>query len=224
MNARHEFKHNLNYADYFFLRGRLRAVFPHDENTNEQGEYLIRSLYFDTPSDTALREKLDGVNDREKFRIRFYNGDTSFLRLERKAKHNGLCYKSSTAITEQEAQALVDGDLDWMKKRDDPLLWALYSRMCGRLLAPKTIVDYIREPFIFAPGNVRITLDRALHTGLHCTDFMNMEVPMVPVEGTATLLEVKYDNFLPHIVADVIHMNNRSASAFSKYANCRVYG
>lgn len=224
MNARHETKHSLNYADYLVLRSRLRAVFPHDGNADESGEYLIRSLYFDTPGDTALREKIDGINDREKFRIRFYNGDTSLIRLERKAKKNGLCYKTATAITREEAQAIARGDIAWIRERDDPLLWALYSRMTGALLAPKTIVDYIREPFVYRPGNVRITLDRSLHTGLGCVDFLNMDVPMVPVEGAPVLLEIKYDAFLPRLVTDILHMDNRSAAAFSKYANCRIYG
>ena len=86
---RHEWKHFINYADLLSIRARLRAVAvpdPHAEN----GIYRIRSLYFDNLGDKALREKIDGVNMREKFRIRYYNGDTSFINLEKKSKRNGL--------------------------------------------------------------------------------------------------------------------------------------
>lgn len=74
------------------LRARLRAVMAWDEHS-VNGKYEIRSLYFDNLADRALREKIDGVNSREKFRVRYYNGDTSFILLEKKSKCSGLCSK-----------------------------------------------------------------------------------------------------------------------------------
>ena len=82
---RHEWKHEINFSDRITIRQRLRAIAKPDEHA-ENGHYTIRSLYFDTPGDKALREKLDGVNRREKFRIRYYNGDTSLVHLEKKCK------------------------------------------------------------------------------------------------------------------------------------------
>ncbi|MDL2318595.1 polyphosphate polymerase domain-containing protein [Eubacteriales bacterium OttesenSCG-928-A19] len=224
MGARHEFKHALNHQDYLILRSRLRAVLEHDENTNENDEYLVRSLYFDTPSDKALREKIDGVNNREKFRIRYYNGNPSFIRLEKKSKRNGLCYKASTRVDADEARRIIEGDLDWMKGHGDPLLLELYAKMTGTLLRPRTIVDYIREPFIYRPGNVRITLDRQIRTGLSSTRFLDADVAMVSVGDTTALLEVKYDAFLPAFIQDLLQIGDRKAAAFSKYAACRIYG
>ncbi|MBR5534493.1 MAG: molecular chaperone, partial [Ruminiclostridium sp.] len=60
MNLRHEWKHRLSPGDLPILRARLRAVMTPDPHA-VGGSYHIRSLYFDTPADTALREKLDGV-------------------------------------------------------------------------------------------------------------------------------------------------------------------
>ena len=108
MKYRHEWKHEINYADLLTLRLRLSAVMKRDEHAIG-GIYRIRSLYFDNLSDKALREKIDGVNVREKFRIRYYNGDASFIVLEKKSKITGLCAKDSCRITEDEAQKLVDG-------------------------------------------------------------------------------------------------------------------
>lgn len=224
MTARHEFKHGINFGEYQVLRSRLRALLPHDANVNGQGEYHIRSLYFDTPTDRALREKIDGVDNRTKFRIRFYNGDTSFMRLEKKAKRHGLCYKDSIPLTAGEAERILLGDVAFLKARGESLAMELYSQMTGSLLRPRTIVDYVREPFCYVPGNVRITLDRDIRTGLGRADFMNMQVPMLPAGDTAYLLEVKYDAFLPQVVEDLLQLGDRRASAFSKYAACRMYG
>ena len=223
MKFRHEWKYEINPADMHFLRKRLQTVMKPDEHA-VNGAYLIRSLYFDTPADTALREKLDGVNRREKFRIRYYNGDTSCIHLEKKSKLNGLGNKQIANLSKQEAQQIVDGNLEWMPFSDRPLVQELYSKMTFKQLRPKTIVDYTREPFVYAPGNVRITLDYNIRTGLSCTDFLNPDCVTIPAGDPTIILEVKWDTFLPSIIRDIIQMENRNPSAFSKYALCRIYG
>ena len=220
---RHEWKHPISAADMLVLRQRLRAVMRPDDNAVD-GRYFVRSLYFDTPSDTALREKLDGVNRREKFRIRLYNQDTGFIRLEKKSKLAGLGNKQSTLLTPRQAQSIVDGDLDWMRYCQDGLVQELYSKMRTQQLRPKTIVDYTREPFVYPPGNVRVTLDYDIRTGLSCTDFLNPDCPTVPAGDSPVILEVKWDAFLPDVIRSAIQLEGRRVSAFSKYAQCRIYG
>ena len=220
---RHEWKHPISYADMLDLRQRLRAVMQPDIHA-VNGKYRIRSLYFDTPADTALREKLDGVNFREKFRIRYYNRDTSLIHLEKKTKLAGLGNKQSADLTAEQAQKIVDGDLDWMLSSDHGLIRELYAKMRTQQLGPKTIVDYTREPFVFAPGNVRVTLDYDIRTGLYCTDFLNPDCPTIPAGDRSVILEVKWDEFLPDIIRSAVQMEGRHATAFSKYAQCRIYG
>ncbi|MCR5630796.1 MAG: polyphosphate polymerase domain-containing protein [Atopobiaceae bacterium] len=220
---RHEWKHVLNYADLLTLRHRLGAVMERDPHA-VNGKYHIRSLYFDNPDDKALREKIDGVNIREKFRIRLYNWDTSLIKLEKKSKRNGLGTKYSANLTEEEAQKIVDGNLDWMIASDKPLVQELYCKMCYQRLEPKTIVDYTREPFIFRPGNVRVTLDYDIRTGQERTDFLDPEVVTIPAGDVPILVEVKWDEFLPTIIRDAVTLPDRRVGSFSKYAQCRVYG
>ena len=136
---RHEWKHELNTADLIVLRSRLRAVMESDPHAVD-GKYHIRSLYFDTPDDKALREKLDGVNLREKFRIRLYNRDASVIHLEKKGKRSGLGTKFSADLSAEEAQRIVDGDLDWMLSSGRPLVQELYCKMRYQGMRPKTIV------------------------------------------------------------------------------------
>lgn len=223
MKFRHEWKHELNANDMRILRTRLSAVMEKDAHSIN-GLYRIRSLYFDNLYDKALREKIDGVNCREKFRIRYYNGDTSFISLEKKSKINGLCSKESTTISESEAQRIVDGDIDWMKESADNLLVELYSKMKSQGLKPKTIVDYTREAFTYGPGNVRVTLDYDIRTGMHCTDFLNSKAITIPAGQSPIILEVKWDEYLPTIIKDIVILPGRRVSAFSKYAQCRIYG
>ena len=223
MDFRHEWKHEITVSDMIAIRHRLRAVAKIDLNAID-GKYLIRSLYFDNLSDKVLREKLDGVNIREKFRIRYYNGDTSLIRLEKKSKWNGLGSKQSDTLTRDEAQSVVDGELDWMPVSDRPLVQELYSKMKAQGLRPKTIVDYTREPFVYAPGNVRVTLDFNIRTGLNCTDFLNLNCVTIPARDAPVILEVKWDTFLPDIIRDAVQLEGRHTAAFSKYAACRIYG
>ena len=82
MNFRHEWKQEINMSDLIALKPSVRAIMKPDKHA-ANGKYEIRSLYFDNLSDKALREKLDGLSVREKFRIRYYNGDTSFIHLEK---------------------------------------------------------------------------------------------------------------------------------------------
>lgn len=223
MKYRHEFKHEIGYADMLTIRQRLCVVAKKD-NHSINGKYEIRSLYFDNLQDKALREKIDGVNFREKFRIRYYNGDTSFIRLEKKSKINGLCLKNGTNLTCEQAQSIVDGNYDWMRESDDELICEFYTKIILQGLRPKTIVDYTREPFIYAPGNVRVTLDYNIRTGLYCTDFLNPTSVTVPTGNSPIILEVKWDEYLPDIIKDAIQLDNCRSSAFSKYAVCRMYG
>lgn len=220
---RHEWKHVLNVGDLLILRQRLQAIMESDPHATD-GKYQIRSLYFDNLEDKALREKIDGVNMREKFRIRLYNCDPSVIHLEKKSKRNGLGTKYSVSLTAEEAQKIVDRDLDWMLNSDRPLVQELYCKMRYQGMRPRTIVDYSREPFIFRPGNVRVTLDYDIRTGLDCTDFLDPEAITIPAGDAPILVKVKWDEFLPSIIRDAVSISNRRVGSFSKYAQCRVYG
>ena len=223
VKLRHEFKYSIHHGEDLILASRLRKLFPHDKNADSHGSYRVSSLYFDTPYDKALRQKIDGVNHREKFRIRYYNDDLAFIRLEKKYKINGLCGKRSTKVTARQAEQILCGNIDFLLQSGDPLLLELYSKIKGQQLMPKTIVTYDREAFLFTPGNVRITLDRGLRSGLAFLDFLNPALCHTPVSDGRTVLEVKYDEFLPEIVKMAVQIPDTRAGAYSKYAVCRKY-
>lgn len=222
MKFRHELKHEINLSDMITIRQRLRAATLPDPHAVD-GKYFIRSLYFDNISDKALHEKLDGINQREKFRIRFYNGDTTLIHLEKKSKLNGLGSKETAELSAEQANRIANGGYAILKNLPSPLCQELYRKMKTQGLRPKTIVDYTREPFIFPAGNVRVTLDYNIRTGLNCADFLSTDCPTLPVSD-AIILEVKWDEFLPDIIRDLVQLDGRQSGAFSKYAACRIYG
>lgn len=223
-NLRHEYKHLVNEADCLLLRQRLRRVAEPDPHA-QNGQYRIRSLYFDNIDDKVLREKIIGVSNREKFRIRYYNDDFSYIKLEKKSKVKGLCRKDAVRITKEECQHILSGDIDWMLLDENrPLLQELHAKMRYQQLRPATVVDYLREPFIYRPGNVRVTIDSEIRTGLKSDDLFNQNLNSVPiVGGNPRILEVKYDAFLPDVIRDAVQVEDRMVGAFSKYAACRCY-
>ena len=220
---RHELKYQINASDVMAIRRRLQILDKTDPHARV-GRYLVRSLYFDNLEDKALREKVDGVNRREKFRIRCYNGDFSFIHLEKKCKWGALTRKESIPVSEETVQAILQGRKPDGGISPKGLLGELCRKMDMEGLRPKTIVDYVREPFVYGPGNVRVTLDYDIRTGICGTDFLNPDCVMVPSGEPPVILEVKWDAFLPDIIRDAVQLPGRMAGAYSKYAACRIYG
>ena len=225
-NYRHELKFEIPYAEYIAMRWRLKLIMKSDPHTGEDGRYRIRSIYFDNSDDKALREKVDGIAKREKFRIRYYNDDFSFITLEKKMKINNLCLKFDTRITEDECRKILDGDTGWMRTSEDDLIKEFYAKMRYQRLKPRVLVSYVREPFIYQAGNVRITFDSQIRTSLFNQKFLTEKVQDISATDTpqTMLLEVKFDRYLPGIIQDIVQMNGARQQAFSKYGACRRYG
>ncbi len=220
---RHELKYVLRPGDYYALRSRFRAVLHPDPNAGNDGCYSIASLYFDDLADSALIQNYSGVSDREKYRIRLYNGDRRTLHLEKKVKHAGLGTKYSCPLTETQLRSLLDGDYSWMMESGAPLLEELYCRMRNDLLRPKTVVAYRREPYVYGPGNVRVTFDFDIRSSIRATDLLSPQLPLVPASAGTVLMEVKYDSFLPDAVRLILQEGLPRVQAFSKYAACRQF-
>lgn len=219
--GRHELKHRINTADMIQLKARLPYVADTDAHADEQGGYRVRSLYFENYDNKALREKLDGVSRREKFRLRFYNDVRSFIRLEKKCKIGGLCYKESTTISREICDRLIHGDYTPLRDSGDPLMLELYIKQNTQLLRPRYIVDYRRDAYVYRAGNVRVTLDYDIRSSQDPSQFLEPKIVTLPVLDTA-ILEVKYDAFLPELIRGMTALGSRQQAAFSKYAAARM--
>ena len=221
---RHELKYFISPAEMQVLRGILTPSMQLDPNGNENNEYHIRSLYFDTINDDALEEKIAGVGNRKKYRIRIYNFSDKVIKLECKSKYGDLISKQSVTIPRDLAEQLIAGDPEGLQRMRHPLFHDMYREMRINLLRPAVIVDYVREAYIHPAEEVRITFDKTLRTGLYSNDLFNKNIPTYPVfDDPVEILEVKYDEFLPSYIQSMLSGVTAQRSAISKYTWCRRY-
>lgn len=223
---RHELKYCIHYGQYLSLRQRLRTVMQTDSHADLNGRYTIRSIYFDNYKDKALREKTDGILQREKFRIRYYNDDFSRIALEKKQKYNHLCKKDTALLTKLECENILSGDTAWMPDHGKPLVQEFYIKLKQELLKPRVLVSYNREPYLYEAGNVRITFDFDVRTSLFHSLSLRKGIPDVSaadLPGTV-ILEIKYDAYLPEVISHLLQMEEIRQQAFSKYAISRKFG
>ncbi len=218
-NYRHEYKYLASETALKMLEMRLKGIMKKDIHAGESGKYLIRSVYFDDIYDTSFRENADGMDRHEKFRIRAYNADPSFISLEMKIKERGKTKKLSETIDIDIYRQLCFGE-----GKTDPVssMGSLSRKLLTcrktRGLMPKIIVQYEREPYIMDAGNVRVTFDRYISASTHIDRMFEKNACAFPVmpEGVH-LLEVKWDDFLPDVIRNAINNDKLQYTSFSKY-------
>lgn len=224
---RHELKYLIGQRQYLVLKSALTGVLRLDENAARQGgEYAIRSLYFDTVFNSAYYDKLNGVKDRDKYRMRIYNHSGKDIFMECKTKVGNYISKRSVKIPRSLADRLIAADADGLEFTSNGLLRDIFREMRTNLLHPVVIVDYDREPFVHPAEEVRITFDKNLRTGMLSTDIFNPDIPTIPVfDSDLMVLEVKFNRMLPQYIADIISFSCPEAvqTAVSKYTMCRRY-
>ncbi len=220
---RHEDKYYISRSAYVQLKTRLDAGLAKDSHiTHSDGAYFIRSLYFDDYGQSGLLDKVEGVETREKFRIRYYDLQDTFFRLEAKQKLGQLTRKLSATLTREQVQQILGGDLWWMYDEEQPLLRDFYRKARTRLLKPAVMVDYYREAYVFE--DVRITFDNDIRSGRFGFDLFDRRLPTVPILPSDRLvLEVKYDEALPYTVRQLLKSVPLTRCAISKYALCREW-
>ncbi len=223
---RHELKYFISPLEYEVLSRTLDRVLERDPNGDENNEYHIRSLYFDTIFNEAYIDKQDGVKNRDKYRIRIYNFSDRFIRMECKTKVGQLISKRSTPIPRLLAEQLIAGDPTGLERTRSGLLRDVYREMRLNMLHPVVIVDYVREAYLHPVEEVRITFDKQLHTGLGSKDIFNPYVPTIsPFDNGEIILEVKFNRVLPPYIRDLLctHVHSAQISAISKYVWCRRF-
>ena len=214
MRYRHEHKYFLNSHTAAILRGRAAAVMRPDAHSG--GVYTVNNLYFDDCYDSFYFSKLRGIARRDKYRIRFYNGDMSFIKLERKSKDGLLSYKESVCISPEQYEMLHRGDFEFTMTASEPLLEKIGILHRLRNLRPSAEYTYIREAYVYEPGNVRVTLDSRIGE-----DIPGLASGGGAPPGTVGMAEVKFDNFLPSVISGLLGGLPLIRTEMSKY--CYVF-
>jgi len=222
---RHEQKYFINRGTAIELKTRLLQTMDLDEHARRRGgSYHIRSLYFDDAVDSAVRDKLDGVEERKKFRIRIYNFSDREIFLECKQKSGPYIKKYGAKIDRALCDEICAGYWTNLLYHEAPICRELYYQMSCRFLRPSVIVDYVRTPFVAQYQDVRITFDDELRTGVFSTDLFDPNLPTVPaLDSYDLILEVKFNEFLPDYYLRLIQTDYALRSAASKYVICRKF-
>ncbi|WP_238177846.1 polyphosphate polymerase domain-containing protein [Paenibacillus contaminans] len=224
LKFRHELKYYINHHQYQIISRQLKHLLKRDKNADASGEYHIRSLYFDDIDNKALHEKLGGVLEREKYRMRIYNFSDKVIHLEKKIKKNDFISKVKERLTRETADAVLAGNYEVLNVPEKPLLYEAYREMKTRMLRPKVIVDYIREAYVSYAGNVRITFDKNLKTGMNSVDIFNRDLSTIHAyDNNFIVFEVKYDEYLPEYIRTAIQTEGLIRQSNSKYVICRKF-
>lgn len=222
---RHEHKYYLHAYDFMSIRQRISSLLPLDPHSVNPEGYGIRSLYFDHPTDHALYDKVNGVFSREKFRIRIYNGKDDSINLERKSKFGNYVHKESVPMTRAQYDSVLQGEYSAVDGSSQALMRDFYLALVHQGYRPVTIVDYLREAYIYSHGDVRITFDKRLAAGVNSVDLFDPALILTEtLDPALTILEIKYNEFLAEDIRLAASPAASNRSSISKYVICREAG
>lgn len=222
---RHECKYYIHPHEYLALRSRMLPLLALDPNSRGQEGYNIRSLYFDDPLNFALTDKADGIFGREKFRIRIYNGSDATIKLERKSKFGDYVCKEAARLSRADYDRILNGDCSSLQQSSIPVAKDFYRAITHRGFRPTAIVDYTREAYIYDYEDVRITFDKKLSAAINTLDLFSGGLALTEaLEAERSILEIKFNRFLPEPIRLLTRMYAHNRSAISKYQICREVG
>lgn len=220
---RHELKYPATAAQCEILRQRFGAVMKPDLNGGPDGKYRITSLYLDDAYNSGYNDKLLGADTRKKYRIRTYNLSPDKIHLECKYKDTDMVSKRGAWLTREQYESILRGDLTftWDSKYGGTVIEDLGVSHSLARLGPSVIVDYNREAFVNPEGNVRFTIDSGFKVGVFSADMFSNEVQFVPVTDIAAVIELKYDDYLPSFLLDLVQGVNLEQQSVSKFVMCK---
>ena len=220
---RHELKFIVSRAQAEILKNSLNGIMQKDKHL-EGESYNIRSMYFDDMYHTCFFENENGTDPREKFRIRIYDSNASFIRLELKRKQNGMTEKLQCEMTREQVEAVIRGESLGDMKTLPPLMRKFELLRMTRMLRPDIIVDYDRMPYVYNIGNVRVTFDMNVSSSTCFNEFFEKQMPKRPIlQQDMLLVEVKYDELLPEYIENIVKTQANQRTTFSKYYLCKKY-
>ena len=221
---RNELKFIINAHQKNVMANKLSNICQRDSFSDADGGYLISSLYFDDYNQSAFFDKLSGIRDRKKFRIRVYNYQFDVIKLERKIKRENVIEKTHIQLSREEYDTLVGGDASFLRDKDDVVAKDFYLNYRTKNLRPRLVVEYRREAFVYPYGDVRITFDTLLKAGVFQKDLFSNGYMISANPHDQIILEVKYTGYFPDVVRNIIQINNLHKQSSSKYAKCFVVG
>lgn len=220
---RHELKFYIDHADYAHARSVLDVVMKKDPNQENARGYWIRSLYLDDIDDSSVEDKLAGIEDRTKYRLRIYDTAQDWAKLEQKKKLNNYVQKTAVHVSRDEAYEIAAGDYTCLQRRDDRDALTLYVDLVKQYRRPVAIIDYMRDTYCLDYNNIRITFDTQLRASNTDLDLFATDTATLPLlRPEAVIMEIKFNHFLPPWFTQLMQLDGAISSAISKYTISRM--
>lgn len=222
MILRKEIKYRISLSEAYSLQQKLEKIMDADPHNGAEG-YKIRSLYFDSLNDAALKEVLDGVEEKRKLRLRIYNAEIEKVKLEYKCKSDTNGIKKVIKLNAEQAAKMMGGDYGFLEEMDSDLARKIYLRLLSGFYLPRSIVEYRRHAYFYEVGDTRVTLDTEIKGTTMVDSFLEEEIftfPLLPLD--VVVLELKYNDFLPCFIKNLTKEIDRLPRANSKYVLSRL--
>ena len=219
MKYRNEWKYRLKDADVFLVENKLNETLDFDEHSSANNTYSVHSLYFDDYLNSCMNDNEAGLGTRIKWRIRYYDDNKNFIRLEKKEKKNGLCLKRSCQISHDDYQRIMNNDVESIVWDTDELLLKRFCLLImKRVFKPKIVVDYERTAFVEPISNVRITFDKNISVSSDVGSFFDDNYLKYPILDKGNqIMEIKFDDILPNYIKKAAYISSLKQTTFSKY-------
>lgn len=226
MEYRNEIKFKVSDFDLIRIENRLHPLMRPDSHQGPNG-YSIRSMYFDDIYDSCMAEKENGILYRKKYRIRIYDNQPDYIRLEKKTKYDNMTQKTMQPLSMSDYEALLSGNTERLhailSRNKGCLLEEFILKILSYKFSPKCIVEYERFAFTENTGNVRITFDRNIAGSNQIANFFDSVLFTIPImPQTHHILEIKYDELLPHYILQALDLGCLQRQSFSKYYMARA--
>jgi len=220
---RQELKYFINKGDAVQLKNAMSSVMRRDAHSGQSGSYIVSSLYFETLDDQDLEEKLDGIHSRKKFRVRIYNKSTEVIKFETKVKLNTGIEKRSFSIPDDVCEQLVKSNYTPDGADSNMAESFLYLKALG--YKPRVISEYRRTAFYLPFNEIRVTVDENLSSYHNYVDILNLQDrnSYEVYGGEIVCLEVKFSEYLPQFVKDILSSVPAARSSASKYCLSQRY-
>lgn len=222
-SKRKELKYYINYIDYLNIRSRISSVFLKDKNSSENGYYYVRSLYFDNKSNRSYFDKMNGIECRDKYRIRVYNLNDGPIKFEIKSKLNTVVSKESVTICRSHINELISGNYNWLLNYNSPAAVKIYSEFTKDFYKPVVMIDYKRDAYYLEHADIRVTFDSDIRKEeIDLNDLFDMSVCTIPILiNNKIIMEIKYNSTLPLWVRNLLQVPRFERCAISKYTLSR---
>ena len=218
---RHEYKYVINKLEEYELINRLSPIMKKDQHTKNNDYYTVRSMYFDDCNNTCLKDVINGISRRTKYRIRLYNHSNTYIALEKKSKINNLTKKESCIVTKKQVEDILNNNIS-IDDKNPKLLNELYTLILTKGYRPVIIIEYDRIPYVYE-NLVRVTIDRNITCSYDISSFFNKKNMSYSVtDDNTSILEIKYGSILPDVIKYGVQINSLYRTSYSKYSNARL--